>query len=543
LIERKVDLKVFFQIWADIQNWDVPDFHFAVCDFLQDDWDDGLLMMPRGHAKSSIIAVYNAWKYYYTDGKYRILHQGDQDSTAYKMSRDTLAIISKHPLCRRAMTKTKGEVQEWWVSGSIDERNPSMQARGITSNVTSSRADEVQNDDVEVPRNIQTADAREKLRYRLGEQTHILVPGGRTLYVGTPHTHKSLYEDVKTNSQCLILKAFQHEHRIENKDHATLSFKPEYVYSGIGKYARLLEAGIDYTLTNMGNRWEVMLAATAILADFYSGALWPERFTPKEMEKRRQKCKTMNEWDSQYQLHAKPVIEVRIDPDRMIRYQSEPDLRVANGSPVMEIDGVQMVGCSFTVDPSSGKLNSDVSAGALMFQDCNGKRYWHRALTFTGDVAIFADDGKTITGGQVFQICDVVKEFSIPRVTIKTAGIGGFMPAVMKAALKQRHLVCGVTEEKETTNKNKRIIEAFEPLLLSGMLACHESVIEIVEDQMREFNPVTTSNEDDYIDSAASAITHTPERIQSVGKYRKPDALTGNNWQPNSGTFEVGVDW
>jgi hypothetical protein len=441
------------------------------------------------------------------------------------------------------MTKTKGEVQEWWISGSKDERNPSMQARGITSNVTSSRADEVQNDDVEVPRNIQTADAREKLRYRLGEQTHILVPGGRTLYVGTPHTHKSLYEDVKPRSKCLILKAFQYEHRIENKDHASLTFKPEYVYSGIGKFAKLLEAGVDYTLTQVNGNWEVMLLNRAELADFYAGALWPERFTPKEMEKRRQKCKTMNEWDSQYQLHAKPVIEVRIDPDRMSQYIGEPTFRQVNGDTILELEGIQMVGCSFTVDPSSGKLGSDVSAGALIFQDGNGKRYWHRAVQFTGDVAIFDEDGKTITGGQVFQICDLVKEFNIPRVTIKTAGIGGFMPAVMKAALKQRRLVCGVTEEKETTNKNKRILEAFEPLLLSGMLACHRSVVLMVEDQMREFNPMTSSNEDDFIDAGAGAITAAPERIQAAGKYRKPDSVTGNNWQPNSGTFDVQVDF
>jgi hypothetical protein len=261
------------------------------------------------------------------------------------------------------------------------------------------------------------------------------------------------------------------------------------------------------------------------------------------MEKRRQKCKTMNEWDSQYQLHAKPVIEVRIDPDRMSQYIGEPEFRQVNGTTILELDGIQMVGCSFTVDPSSGKLGSDVSAGALMFQDGNGKRYWHRAVQFTGDVATFDEDGKTITGGQVFQICDLVRQFNIPRVTIKTAGIGGFMPAVMKAALKQRRLVCGVTEEKETTNKNKRILEAFEPLLLSGMLACHTSVVPVVEDQMREFNPMTSSNEDDFIDAGAGAITAAPERIQSVGKYRKPDSVTGNNWQPNSGTFEVQVDF
>jgi hypothetical protein len=218
-------------------------------------------------------------------------------------------------------------------------------------------------------------------------------------------------------------------------------------------------------------------------------------------------------------------------------------MRTANNTSVLEIGGVQMVGCSFIVDPSSGKLNSDVSAGALMFQDVNGKRYWHRALTFTGDIATFSEDGKTITGGQVFQICDAISSYSIPRVTIKTAGIGGFMPAVMKAAIKQRRLTCGVTEETETTNKNKRILEAFEPLLLSGMLDCHESVLDIVADQMREFNPITTANADDYIDSAASAITHAPERIQSISSFQIKNSSRGNNWQPMSGTFEVQVDY
>ncbi len=494
-------------------------------------------MMPRGHAKSTIIAIYNAWRYY-IDPAYRILHQGDQDDTAYKMSRDTLAIIERHPLCK-GINKSQGEVQMWWVSGSTDPRNPSMQARGITSNVTSSRADEIQNDDVEVPRNIQTTDAREKLRYRLGEQTHILVPGGRTLYVGTPHTHKSLYEDVKVNSACLILRAFEKEHRIENKDHATLTFKPEYVYSGIGKFARLLEAGVDYTLTKMPHGWEVMLLQRAEVCDFYADCLWPERFTPREMEKRRQKCRTLNEWDSQYQLHAKPINEVRIDPDRMSVYTAEPELRIVNGGAVMELNGIQMVGCTCRIDPASGKVDSDVSAMSLVFQDVAGKRYWHRAIQLTGDVAHFGEDGKTITGGQVFQICDLVERYHIPRVVVETNGIGAFMPAVLKAALKQRRLVCGVGEEQAIANKNKRILEAFEPLLLSGMLACHESVKAVAFDQMREFNPATNKNEDDHIDAAAAAITDQPERIQSV---RIADNAQRHNWGTTGGSYDVQVE-
>ncbi|KAK6697356.1 hypothetical protein SNK04_014108 [Fusarium graminearum] len=39
------------------------------------------------------------------------------------------------------------------------------------------RADFIQNDDIEVPGNIGTPEAREKLRFRLGEQVHIATPG------------------------------------------------------------------------------------------------------------------------------------------------------------------------------------------------------------------------------------------------------------------------------------------------------------------------------------------------------------------------------
>ena len=527
-----------------MQGWDVPAFHYDVCQFLQSFDNVGLLMMPRGHAKSTLLGIYNAWRYY-CDPSYRILHQGDQDDTAYKMSRDTLAVLERHPLTK-GIKKQQGEVQMWWVKGSTDARNPSMQARGITSNVTSSRADEIQNDDVEVPRNIQTADAREKLRYRLGEQIHIIVPQGRKLFVGTPHTHNSLYEDVKARgATCLILKAFGKEHRIENGDHATLTFKPQYVYTGIGIGARLLEAGIDYTITPRGDVWEVMLLDRATIADFYADALWPERFTPAEMENRRKECRTLGEWDSQYQLHAKPVTEVRLNPERMKIYTDEPAYRTANGSVIMMLGDTPMVGAVLWVDPSSGKVGSDISAGALIFQDANGRRYWHRALDFKGDVATFAEDGKTITGGQVFQIADVVQKYGLGRVTIETNGIGGFMPAVLKAALKQRRLICGVSEEKATTQKNKRILEAFEPLLLSDMLHAHDSVMGVVEDQMRQFNPLTTSNEDDFIDSAAGGITAAPERIQSIPNQTSTmqDYKQPHNWHGRGGTYEVQVDY
>src|SRR5690606_39268946 len=148
----------------------------------------------------------------------------------------------------------------------------------------------------------------------------------------------------------------------------------------------------------------------------------------EELEKRRRETRTINEWDSQYQLHAKPVTQTRLDPARITPYDVEPRLHHANGAVAMFLGRVQVVGASCRWDPSGGKLKSDASAVAVSLQDATGRRYLHRVTTLAGDVAEFGADGKTITGGQVWQLCDLVEELNLPRVTIETNGIGGFAP-------------------------------------------------------------------------------------------------------------------
>ncbi|MCP6629517.1 transcriptional regulator, partial [Klebsiella pneumoniae] len=86
-----------------------------------------------------------------------------------------------------------------------------------------------------------------------------------------------------------------------------IPFRPDYVFVGIHKAARLLVEGVDYQLTDTGVEFA---AAPDALIDFYADCEWPERFTREEMKKRRRETRTINEWDSQYQLHSKPVGDV-----------------------------------------------------------------------------------------------------------------------------------------------------------------------------------------------------------------------------------------
>lgn len=537
---EKASYAEFFYLWADLQGWNVPDFHYLMADWLEHRGNLATMLVFRGAAKSTHLAVYNAWRYY-RDPTYRVLHQGDQDSTAYKTARDTKHVLQRHPLTRH-IGEIVGEVSFWWVPGATDPRNPSMQAAGIMSGITSSRSDEVQNDDVEVPRNIATPEAREKLRYRLSEQIHILVPGGRTLYVGTPHTHDSIYdEQARLGADILRIPLFKQEHRIDNaiKTRYRIPFLPEYVFAGIGEHAALLEIGKDYRIKD----GELIFARPpGSVLDCYAGCAWPKRFTAAEMSLRRKKCRTLNEWDSQYQLHSKPVSEIRLNPDRIIRYDVEPEIRRANNAVSMWLGKVRIAGMACRWDPSSGKLRSDVSAVALVLQDERGCRYLHRTPRMQGDVAEFSDDGKTITGGQVWQLSDLIEQFAIPRVVVETNGIGAFAPAVLKACLKQRRLLCGVKEEPAILNKARRILEAYEGPLTSGMLWAHAEVLDgPFTGQLRDFNPVATNQADDYIDAGAGAIADTPERIRVTPNMQMQEK-GGGDWRPNGGTFEVEME-
>ena len=546
----KVSFAAFYLVYAETLNWVVPDFHLDVCDFLEDYGTLGLLMMPRGHGKSTILDIYNAWKLF-CNPEHLILHQGATDPDAYKVSRGTEQVLERHPLSNLfGIKKARGETQKWWVSGCTDVRHGSIHARGILSNVTGSRANEIQNDDVEVPSNIGTPEAREKLRYRLGEQSFILIPGGQRLFVGTPHTHDSLYTDIKKlGAKCLVLKMYEKEKRFESVSEAIVDFDPVYVFSGIGSQAKLLKEGKDYKFIQQGNSYRIIFTESHYLIDVYSEALWPERFTPKVMEERRRECRTINEWDSQYQLHAKPIGDVRLDPDKMIPYDCEPVLKRANGRYIMMLGERQIVGITMRWDPSSGKLKSDISSVALVLHDDFGNKYWHRSVALTGEVVTHDAQGNII-GGQVWQLCDLIQQFNVPSISIETNGIGNFAPASLKGALKARRIRCGVNEVHNTGNKNKRILEALEGPLMSGLLWVHTSVIDTPEEgenssrqykNMRMFNPAIADQDDDDLDSLAGAVTDSPERVGKI--HRQNEVNESPNWRTDGGVIEATLDF
>jgi hypothetical protein len=94
-----ISFLAFFLMWAERMQWNVPDCHYKACHWLEHRGNLAVLRCFRGFGKSTILAVYNASRYY-CDRQYRILHQSESDGTAYKTSRDTQNVLRNHPLTK-----------------------------------------------------------------------------------------------------------------------------------------------------------------------------------------------------------------------------------------------------------------------------------------------------------------------------------------------------------------------------------------------------------------------------------------------------------
>jgi hypothetical protein len=528
---RKVSFLAFFVMWAKVMGWKVPHIHVIVCTWLEN-CDDPVrvLMIFRGAAKSTIYAVYKAWRLY-RDRSCRSLIWAADGKLAKKLSRDTLNVLRRHPLCG-GMLPSKPGAQTFWVNGATDARNASVDAVGVDQNATGARADDVDFDDIEVPKNIKTPEARENLRIKIEESTHIAVPGAQKTYIGTPHTHNSIYtEQIEGGAAVLKIPLFDHSKRYEakkdgNSTRFPFNFTPGddgiYVLIGIGKFARLLVEGADYTLEG---KCVVFPTPMNVVVDIYAGCVWPERFTRAEIAQRRKDTRTLNGWDSQYQLEAKPVSETRLDPARMIAYDVKPTIRYANREAIMSLGKIRIVGACARWDCSLGKVKSDASAFSLVLTDAAGNLYWQFAEALTGDL----DDQCTL-------VRKLVLEYQIPAVKVETNGPGGFVPPRLRKFLAGTG--CAVTEDHSKVNKQKRILDAFEAPLSMNVLWAHVSVLDgPTWDQMKDFNPLSTTQPDDYIDSGAGAIADTPVRIgQIVGI---PTEHQQHPWRPSAGVHEI----
>lgn len=467
-----VSLPIFFAVLAKLNGWDhIPEFHLRILDFLERDgeWNNNVATLQafRNSAKSTIAAAYVVWKLV-NDPTLIILIQSADDNTATKMVEDCKRIINVHPMAMHLRAKNnKWKANSVVVRGSNSGRNNSIEARGINSTVTGSRADIIIFDDVEVPKNADSEDLRDRLRKRIAESHHLLNPGGKKLFIGTPHAYDSVYPEI------------------------------------VGKGSSSLVIPL---LNNIKGEFPSL-----------SGKItWHERWDQNEIINKQLACKSRAEFFSQYQLIPMAIDDSILDPTNLQVYNCEIEVtkpNYFNPKSMLLLGDVRMRAVCAWWDVAVNTKKGDSSVLAIVYLSEEGKLYIHRVIELKGPVP-----------EQCLQIKDIAIKFKLAKVCVETNGVGALAPAMLLKEV--RGLGIAVEGIHSSQKKSEKIIEAYEIPLSAQFLYIHESVQSTkFMTQLRDFNPARMDKHDDFIDAPASAIKQLPITI-GAGQMNKVEGFS-----------------
>lgn len=463
---ENADFRLFVVLWNQLMRLQTPAIHLRMSEWLEENWrrknTQILLMAFRASGKSTIVGLFAAWLLY-RDTDLRIMVLAADSTLARKMVRQVKKIIERHPLTSNLKPADPDQwaASRFTVNRMMQLRDPSMLARGITSNITGSRADIVIADDVEVPKTCDTDEKRRALRERLMEIDYILTPGGTQLYVGTPHTYSSIYADAPRTE--------------------------------MGEEREFLNGFKRFFLPVLNAEGE---------------SAWPEKYSVAELD--RIKLHTgPNKFASQMMLKPVNIAEGRLNPDDLRFYSSELDY--TKELQALFLNDRKMVGASAWWDPAFGSEKGDRSVFAVVFSDEIGNFYLHRILYIKNPKHKNKDDDEA--AWQCRQIANAAYENYLPSLCVENNGIGQFLPQILRNEIAKARAQCTVVEVSNRRPKDIRILEAFDAALAARRLYVHESVTRTpFMTEMREWRPGARGF-DDGLDAVAGAISRQPVRL------------------------------
>jgi hypothetical protein len=201
----EADLAVFIKLLAP--HLLLGSIHYEVIDWWARDnaKHNQLVLLPRGHLKSKLIAYRAAW-HITRNPETTILYVSATADLAEKQLYQIKQIIDS-PIYRRywpeMINPEEGKREKWAVAEiAVDHpnrkaegvRDATCKAVGLTSNTTGFHADVVILDDIVVPGNAYTEEGRDKVAAAYSQLASIENPGAYEWVVGTRYHPKDIYD-------------------------------------------------------------------------------------------------------------------------------------------------------------------------------------------------------------------------------------------------------------------------------------------------------------------------------------------------------------
>ena len=186
-----------FLVWKHLGLPEPTPVQYDIAHYLQHGPRRSVIEAFRGVGKSWITSAFVCWLIL-NNPQLKILVVSASKERADAFSTFVKRLINEIPMLQHLKPQEgqRDSVIAFDVGPATPDHSPSVKSVGITGQITGSRADVLIADDVEVPNNSATQMMRDKLSEAVKEFDAILKPGGRILYLGTPQTEMSLYNQL-----------------------------------------------------------------------------------------------------------------------------------------------------------------------------------------------------------------------------------------------------------------------------------------------------------------------------------------------------------
>ena len=427
------------------------------------------------------------------------------------------------------------------VGLAIPDISPSVKSVGITGQITGSRADILVADDVEIPNNSSTQVRRDKLFEDVKEFDAIIKPGdsSKIIYLGTPQNEMSLYNELQNRGYGVFVFPIVYPETPEERE-----------YYG-DKLAPFIAEPYDRN------------------PELYAGKPTdPKRFTEEEIEERRLsygkagfslqfKLNTNLSDYEKYPLKVQDLIVSEVDLDESSlkwSWSSSYEYRL-NTLPCVAVKGdyfyrefgrsketAKYTGTVMAVDPSG--RGTDETAYSIV-------KYLNGYL-FVVEVGGYSEG---YSDSVLTQLANKAKVYGVNEIVVEANFGDGMFTQLFKPILNKIH-PCSIQEVKNTKQKEARIIDTLEPVMMRHKMIVAESVIKddyiIYENKGQNYSLIYqltrlsrdkgSLSHDDRLDSLTMAVSYWLEvmdRDEQVGMDEQLDDFLEAAMDDDRGIFSL----
>jgi len=457
-----------YMIWKHLQLPDPTDLQYDIGKYLANGPERCVIEAFRGCGKSFVTSAFVLWLLY-RDPQIKVLVISATKERSDAFSQFTKRLIAEVDFLQH-LTPNNGQRDSliaFDVGPALTDHSPSVKSASITGQITGSRANIIIADDVEVPGNSYTQDARDKLAILVTEFDAILKPYDprtmrekpRVIYLGTPQTEMSLYNGLREKG---------YECRIWPLLYPTV--KEAISYKGC--LASFVTKPLEDNPKLAGSSTE------------------PTRFDMVDIEKRRLSygkagfalqfmLDTALSDATKYPLKLEDLVIMDVGAKK-----APVDFTLMR-SPETVIKGLESVGLAGDRyhRPHWVSTETQEYTGAVMVIDPSGRgsdeTTWCIAKMYAGNIFIPEIGGTSdgYTDETLKNLAMRAKYHKVNMILIESNFGDGMFSQLLKPFL-TKYYPCTMDEVRQTQQKERRIIDTLEPVMMQHKLVIDPKVVE-----------------------------------------------------------------